>query len=318
MSTVNQNRESEKPQRSHRHRLALALAALGIKVFPCRHQHEFRDGRFFRAKKSPLTPNGFHDATTDTNQIDDWWLEHPDALVGWVPHSVECAVLDLDNKNGKNGAYELERRELEYKSSLWYPTPSGGEHHVFREPWRRKVGPQRDYLGFHGVDVRSGGSYAIWYGEAPTSLDNIPELPKWVREGKRKFQSNARWNTGGSQTVDGQRNFGGDLREWFDWLGNEPPWWVALRIEEEVASLHHVGHDDLVRLTWRIHHSRLSGVVGLGPVALQLVEKFRTTTNNHDGWRRELEDAIRGAIGVGWSRHTDALPDSLGVEVRND
>lgn len=311
MSTVNENRSSEKPKRSTQHILALALAALGIKVFPCRHQHEFRDGKFFRARKSPLTPNGFHAATTDIQQINDWWFEHPEALVGWEPYSVGCAVLDLDNKNGKNGVYELEKRELDYVSTLWYSTPSGGEHHVFRESGNRKLGPQRDYLGFQGVDVRSGGSYAIWYGEAPDSLERVPELPEWVTQGKRKSRSKR--GSSSRRAVNGQRNFEGDLQEWFDWLGDENPWWAALRIEEEVESLYHVGHDDLIRLTWRIHQSRLDGAVGLGPVARLLIEKFQSTTNNHEGWERELEDAIRGALGPDWSGE-DQTPDQKSEE----
>lgn len=296
MSTVKQEITGEK---SAQHALALALAALGVEVFPCRPFHEFRNRKFYRGAKSPLTLNGFHDATTDTSKIDAWWTQFPDALVGWLPVSIECAVLDLDNKGDKNGVYELEKRELDFLSTLWYRTPSGGEHHVFREPWSRKVGPQQNYLGFPGVDVRSGGSYAIWYGEAPTSLENIPELPEWVRQGKRK--SKPRNAASGHRVVDGQRNYEGELEPWFQWLGDENPWWAALRIEEEIEYLNHVGHDDLIRLVWRIHQSRLAGAVGLGPVALLLVDKFRSTTNNHQGWERELEDAIRGAIGPDWT-----------------
>jgi hypothetical protein len=314
MTTVNQENNDEKTGRSAQNILALALAALGVEVFPCRRTHEYRDGKFYRGAKSPLTPRGFKDATTDPATIDAWWAEFPDALVGWLPVSVDCAVLDLDNKNGKDGIHELETRELDFLSTLWYCTPSGGEHHVFREPWARKVGPQQDYLGFPGVDIRSGGSYAIWYGEAPTSLEDIPEMPEWIRQGKRK--SRKRGSASGPRVVNGQRNYEGELEEWFDWLGYENPWWAALRIEEEIEYLNHVGHDDLIRLTWRIHQSRLSGAVGLGAVALLLVDNFRSTTNNQDGWERELEDAIRGAIGPDWT--PDAQPETIAAAGGDD
>lgn len=299
MPTVNQENNYEKAERSAQHILALALAALGVEVFPCRRTHEYRNGKFYRGAKSPLTSRGFQDATTDTATIDGWWTQHPDALVGWVPASIDCAVLDLDNKNGKDGIYELERRELDFLSTLWYPTPSGGEHHVFLEPWARKVGPQQDYLGFPGVDIRSGGSYAIWYGEAPESFGGVPNLPEWAHQGKRK--SRKRGSASGPRVVNGQRNYEGETDQWFDWLGYENPWWTAVRIEEEIEYLNHVGHDDLIRLTWRIHQSRLGGAVGLAPIALLLVDKFRSTTNNEDGWERELDDAIRGAIGPDWT-----------------
>ena len=314
MTIVVQSSVNIRLEPSDNHLLALALASFGIEVFLCRHIHEYRNGKYYRAAKSPLTPNGFHDASTDPEVIDKWWTAHPQALVGWVPASIGCAVLDLDVKNGKNGFDELERRELPYQSTLWYKTRTGGEHHVFLEPWNAKVGPQQDYLGFAGVDIRSGGSYAIWYGSAPTSLENIPEMPDWIRQGKRKH--NARGSVSASRSVEGERNYDGDLEPWFDWLGDETPWWAALCIEEEIESLHHVGHDDLIRLTWRIHQSRLGGAVGLGPVALLLVDAFRSTTNNHDGWERELEDAIRGALGPGWSPDV-STPGSTGGDGHN-
>ena len=47
---------------------ALRYAARGWPVFPCRG-------------KIPLTPHGFHDASTDAATIEAWWRENPDALI---------------------------------------------------------------------------------------------------------------------------------------------------------------------------------------------------------------------------------------------
>jgi hypothetical protein len=43
---------------------------LGIPIFPC--------GR----NKAPLTKKGFKDATTDPEQILEWWEKYPDAMIG--------------------------------------------------------------------------------------------------------------------------------------------------------------------------------------------------------------------------------------------
>ena len=50
---------------------AFNLASVsGVAVSPC------------KADKSPLTPNGFKDASADLDQICTWWTQWPDALVG--------------------------------------------------------------------------------------------------------------------------------------------------------------------------------------------------------------------------------------------
>src|SRR5262249_17319454 len=73
----------------------------GIPVFPCRTDD-----------KSPLTPNGFKDATTDEKQIRIWWAQYPSAMIG-MPTGEEsgCWVLDTDLDVSKNidGPRELDK-----------------------------------------------------------------------------------------------------------------------------------------------------------------------------------------------------------------
>jgi steroid 5-alpha reductase family enzyme len=50
---------------------AQELAAKGLPVFPCRGDN-----------KAPLIENGFYKATTNPNQIGNWWWRWPSALIG--------------------------------------------------------------------------------------------------------------------------------------------------------------------------------------------------------------------------------------------
>src|SRR5262245_2554003 len=67
---------------------ALGYAARGLPVFPCK-----------RADKSPLTRHGFNDASTDPEQIREWWTQWPNAMIGMPTGAVSgIDVLDLDVK----------------------------------------------------------------------------------------------------------------------------------------------------------------------------------------------------------------------------
>ena len=64
----------------------------GFPVFPCKQD------------KSPLTPHGFKDATTDLDIIEKYWNRHPNALIGVPTGGVsDLFVIDIDNGNGKTG-----------------------------------------------------------------------------------------------------------------------------------------------------------------------------------------------------------------------
>jgi hypothetical protein len=57
-------RRTRTPRPSPPLQAALLLASIGIPVFPCRASDETINGKLYKAK-SPLTLNGFKDATTD-------------------------------------------------------------------------------------------------------------------------------------------------------------------------------------------------------------------------------------------------------------
>ena len=138
---------------------ALRYASYGWKVFPCHKD------------KSPMTINGFKNATKDTKQIKRWWAENPDASIGCAcgPES-GVWVIDVDLPDGpgnwekliiKNGPIET----LEQK------TGSGGRQLFFNyngteiKNNTKKLGVNLDVRGFGGYSILppsphpSGGVY---------------------------------------------------------------------------------------------------------------------------------------------------------------
>src|SRR5690348_15513877 len=65
---------------------AAKLAKRGIPVFPCAP-----------SEKQPLTPHGFHDASTDAEVVAAWWRRWPEANIG-IPTGAASGVdvVDVD------------------------------------------------------------------------------------------------------------------------------------------------------------------------------------------------------------------------------
>lgn len=129
---------------------ALVYARAGYPVFPC------------NPDKSPRTPNGFYDATTDEKLVWDGWDFYPESLIA-IPTGATTGLLvvDLDCKDDRNGLEEFARilgKEFEL-SVPTVRTPSGGLHLYFAHPGIKvtsnagKIAP--------GIDIRADGGYII-------------------------------------------------------------------------------------------------------------------------------------------------------------
>ena len=157
---------------------ALHYAELGYAVFPC-----------VPGDKAPLTEHGFKDASADSEVIKAWWARWPRANVGLATEGL--LVVDIDGADNRWLADEpLKQRELEIAPISI--TPSGGRHHLFRQPegkaWRntaRRIAP--------GVDTRANGGYIVGppslvgdvrYAWASGGLyvgpDDLPTPPDWL------------------------------------------------------------------------------------------------------------------------------------------
>lgn len=140
-------------------------------IFPCRRQDETdNQGRTLRAK-SPLTANGFKDATQDEAQIRRWWAAKPDALVGVPTGSrTRLAVIDFDAQSAGESALDfLAENQAALTSTRVHATGggSGGRHYLFMTPPGVKIrGGVSVTLGKvkrQGLDIRAEGGYIIWW-----------------------------------------------------------------------------------------------------------------------------------------------------------
>jgi len=137
-------------------------------VFPCRRADLDLGGRVLKAK-SPLTKNGFKDATQDEQQIRRWWAEHPEALVG-VPtgHRTGLVVVDFDTGAAGHATQEwLAENQQALTATRVHQTGGGGRHYLFRLPPNVRIrGGVSVPLGKvvrPGLDIRAEGGYIIWW-----------------------------------------------------------------------------------------------------------------------------------------------------------
>ncbi|OBY33156.1 hypothetical protein ACT18_04570 [Mycolicibacter kumamotonensis] len=111
---------------------ALAYAARGYEVLPLRG-------------KTPLTGQGFYDATTDAQVIEYWWDKWPDANIGCRPPE-PAIIFDVDPRNGGSLA-----ALGDYPETRTARTGSGGWHVWFgaRGKFRSTL------LGADGIDIKT-------------------------------------------------------------------------------------------------------------------------------------------------------------------
>ena len=158
---------------------ALNYAELGYPVFPC------APGR-----KQPLTARGFHDATTDSAQIEAWWTQHPNANIAIA--TAGLVVIDVDGPENPWLADQPERL-CDLMTGAVAVTPRGGKHYIFRAPDGSNIRCRAGQLAPR-VDVRAEGGYILVppsrvggkpYLFAPgleldRPLAQLPEPPAWL------------------------------------------------------------------------------------------------------------------------------------------
>ena len=131
---------------------AREFAAAGVPVFPC-----------VPGGKRPLTERGFHDATTDTEQVRAWWRQYPAANLG-VPTGAAsgAVVMDVDVHGPVNGFTAFQRARDAGLVSGWQllvSTPSGGMHAYY--PATAGLSQRSWQAPRAGVDFRGDGGYIV-------------------------------------------------------------------------------------------------------------------------------------------------------------
>jgi putative DNA primase/helicase len=180
---------------------ALAYAQRGWPVFPL---HTIRNGECTcgdpecgrSSGKHPYgihAPHGRNDASTDANEINDWWQTWPGGNIGIATGPVSgLAVLDVDPEHGGDAslaALETEHRSL--PKTVQCRTGGGGTHYYFQHPGdpilsrNGKLAPGLDVKADGGSVVAppsqhlSGKRYEWAEGYSPDEADVAP-LPDWL------------------------------------------------------------------------------------------------------------------------------------------
>lgn len=166
---------------------AHAYAKLGWRVFPVRP----RD-------KRPLVQDWPALATTDTEAIENWWSEWPDAGVA-IATGRESGiwVLDIDaGKDGKDGdsaLFALRQEHGDLPDTPEVLTGGGGRHLYFKWPPNgTEIRNSASKLG-QGLDVRGNGGYVLapgsthpsgrqyeWEASSTPRTTPVAEAPDWL------------------------------------------------------------------------------------------------------------------------------------------
>ena len=165
---------------------ALAYARRGIRVIPITPR-----------SKIPLIDAWPTQATSDEAIIRAWWKQWPTAGIGIATGKAgrrQFFVLDIDDKNGKNGSdtlAELETQHGKLPDTVTVLTGSGGRHLYFitnveiRNDSGKRLGEGLDIRGKAGYVVapptihENGREYAFEHGY---TMDDIApaEAPGWL------------------------------------------------------------------------------------------------------------------------------------------
>lgn len=130
---------------------AACIYARSYKVFPLAPQ----------SKSKQLLRSWKNEASNDLAQVERWWKACPQANIGLVTGN-GLLVIDVDNKNGKNGSETLKPYLDDFPDTMIVKTPSGGYHYYFEVEGSF---PNKVNL-YEGIDIRSDGGYIL----APPSV----------------------------------------------------------------------------------------------------------------------------------------------------
>ena len=123
--------------------------------------------------KMPIIPyarggRGFHDATTNQEQINTWWKQWPNANIGVATGASGLVVIDID---GPEGQAQFRSICKEFVPTLTSRTGRPGGFHL----WYSGAVPSSQVKGEH-VDVRGTTGYVV----APPSVHETGTVYQWV------------------------------------------------------------------------------------------------------------------------------------------
>ncbi len=149
---------------------AVALARMGFPVFP-----------LIPLGKIPACSRFYETASTDPDKVAAMWTAHNGNALPWnIGISTDrLLVIDVDNKNGKDGNAALQRLTADHGLDLdtvIAETPTGGRHYYYRLPEGVSGVPSTAGRFGEGIDTRSHHGFVV----APGSIVEAGEY-RWIR-----------------------------------------------------------------------------------------------------------------------------------------
>jgi hypothetical protein len=151
--------------------IAALRLAITFSVFPVAI---YRDGG--KVAKTPITAQGFKNASRDPAQIERWWQDNPAAAIGLatghlLPSNRRLLVIDIDLPNARNTGKPAGMAALRLLASIGAHTPtrtartgSGGMHLYYSMPHDARVNIGQN-LRINGqscaIDWRGKGGYVV-------------------------------------------------------------------------------------------------------------------------------------------------------------
>jgi hypothetical protein len=156
---------------------ALDLAAAGMAVFPAGQD------------KRPLLVGWQEKATTEPQQIHNWWQAHPAALPAIVVGRADLVVIDCDRHPGGNDGIKafnqlVSGKGVKLANVPMTKTARGGAHLFFKQPGGEPLGNGRGELP-DGIDVRGLGGFIIGPGAS------LPDGRRWEPVGGKPLLTDA-------------------------------------------------------------------------------------------------------------------------------
>jgi hypothetical protein len=161
---------------------ALKYAKNGFAVVP---MHTVKNGVCSCSKgtkcpnpgKHPSNVNGVKGASTNPEQIREWWTAHPEANIGIACGTISnIFALDIDPRNGgQKTLLRMTKKLGNLNSTVVSNTGGGGTHHVFKLPKFRIQKDSGGKIFGAGLDVISDGAIII----VPPSVHASGEPYRW-------------------------------------------------------------------------------------------------------------------------------------------
>jgi len=184
-------------------RAAVDAALKGWHVFPLNGKTPLRSSR------------GFHDATSDLEEVSSLWKKHPEANIGLYPAPSGLLVIDVDGEDGRRTARGLGLLDTETLRAVT-GRADGGLHLYFVHPSGTPIGNAK--IGV-GLDVRADHGYVVmppsihpdtgaeyhWENDLP--LAQVPDsVLTLIRRPQANSPSPSVPNTDSTGIVEGERN----------------------------------------------------------------------------------------------------------------